>query len=649
MHIENFKGFSLYDITFGPNRTIVIGENGTGKTSLNDAWHWVMTGTDSAGSSAFTVQPLDKDSNIVDHLTTMVVAVVSIDGQRHEFKRTLEQKWTKPRGKAEAVKGGNESAYYIDDVPQKQSDYYKRVAELVCEQEDFRLMVSVTAFNKMDTSDKRRKLIEMAGQLPDILNAKDYPLLCAEMATLGSIDQVQEKYKFQKKNALAEKELIPAKITENERNMPTDDFDALRDELTGVETQIAEIDAELQKTSAGRAEAYKAVQEKQKAVAEAGSELNRIESLLLSKRSQLATAAQNAVNAARSKFEERKSKRAGLDREAEQLQKEIDRLEAKRKELAAKWMDKNKEQFQNTAVKVCPTCKRPFTDEEYAAITDELIKTFNAAKSSVLKQIAEEGNVVAADIAERKSRLAAIATEREVADGLVAESQKEVSKAEEAARAVPSIEELRATSDDFRKALEKRDALSSELKASVDSEKPDDGSDELSGRKVTLQNRQHQLITALAREQDIERVNKRREELEQLDGEYAAIVDKCDKVLYEIQQYRKAHILAVENTVSAMFKLVRWKMYEQNLTNDGEREICQCLVNGVPYDLNLNTGAKINSGVDIAAAFSKWRQISVPLFIDNAESVDAVMQTHQQVILLQKKKGTRPVAVYSAE
>ena len=75
-------------------------------------------------------------------------------------------------------------------------------------------------------------------------------------------------------------------------------------------------------------------------------------------------------------------------------------------------------------------------------------------------------------------------------------------------------------------------------------------------------------------------------------------------------------------------------MYQPNVSNDGEQEICECLVNGVPVSTNVNTAGAVNAGIDIINALSNWLEISVPLWIDGKESVTNLLDTDAQVITL---------------
>ena len=81
-----------------------------------------------------------------------------------------------------------------------------------------------------------------------------------------------------------------------------------------------------------------------------------------------------------------------------------------------------------------------------------------------------------------------------------------------------------------------------------------------------------------------------------------------------------------------MFGIVKFKMFEQQI-NGGEVETCEAMVNGVPYS-DLNNAMKINAGLDIINAICKSEDITAPIFIDNAESVNKLLTTQSQMIRL---------------
>ena len=75
MTIENFKGIKKFEIDFSDQITIT-GENGTGKTTIEDAFDWLLFDKDSTGRSEFEVRPLDADNKVIKGLVVKVEAEI---------------------------------------------------------------------------------------------------------------------------------------------------------------------------------------------------------------------------------------------------------------------------------------------------------------------------------------------------------------------------------------------------------------------------------------------------------------------------------------------------------------------------------------------------------------------------------------------
>ena len=124
LHLENFKCHKSLTIAFDGRNTSIYGDNATGKTSIYDAFVWLLFGKDSSGNGEQTIniKPLDADGSVRDHnCVTEVEAVLLADGEEVSLKRTLREVWTTRRGNSEAVYGGNTSEYFVDGVPCKAS------------------------------------------------------------------------------------------------------------------------------------------------------------------------------------------------------------------------------------------------------------------------------------------------------------------------------------------------------------------------------------------------------------------------------------------------------------------------------------------------------------------------------------------------
>jgi hypothetical protein len=81
-----------------------------------------------------------------------------------------------------------------------------------------------------------------------------------------------------------------------------------------------------------------------------------------------------------------------------------------------------------------------------------------------------------------------------------------------------------------------------------------------------------------------------------------------------------------------LFSGIKFKLFD-NLINGGITEICECLIDGVPYS-DANNAAKINTGLEIADILSGHFDFYAPVFIDNAECVNELYSRGLQIIKL---------------
>lgn len=128
MDIQNFKGCAGRTIDFA-DKTKICGANATGKTTLFDAFTWLLFGNDSLGSADFDIRPLDADGKMIDNIEISVKARISVDGEEYELKKTQKQKWVKRRGTDTTEFQGNVNEFEINGYPKSQKRNLKSLSQ----------------------------------------------------------------------------------------------------------------------------------------------------------------------------------------------------------------------------------------------------------------------------------------------------------------------------------------------------------------------------------------------------------------------------------------------------------------------------------------------------------------------------------------
>lgn len=229
MNIRNFKGVRELDISFGEKVTRISGMNGTGKTTIPDAFSWCIWNKDSRGNAPgtpdFREKPLDENGNEIHNLETTVELFCKLDGQPFNLRRTQRENWVKKRGGVEAVYQGNVSTYWINDVETKLTDFKARIAQ-IGDEEVFRLIGSLSAFNALDWKKRREQLIALADSDVDsaLLQRDEYRQIADECAQRGvAVSDLRKIFADQRKRTNEELRMIPVRIDEARRSLPNID------------------------------------------------------------------------------------------------------------------------------------------------------------------------------------------------------------------------------------------------------------------------------------------------------------------------------------------------------------------------------------------------------------------------------------------
>ena len=146
--LQNFKGCKNDTYAFDGKNVTVCGVNGSGKTTIFDAFTWLLFGKDSLDNAKFEVRPLDKDGKQIDNVEICVAATLEIDGKEVELKKTQKQNWVKKRGTQNPVLQGNVNEYEIDGYPRSAKDYEEYINDILSD-DLFKMPTDPTSFPNM--------------------------------------------------------------------------------------------------------------------------------------------------------------------------------------------------------------------------------------------------------------------------------------------------------------------------------------------------------------------------------------------------------------------------------------------------------------------------------------------------------------------
>lgn len=629
INLVNFKGIRNLTVDFDEQITTICGRNGSGKTSIFDAFTWLLFGKDSQDRKSFNIKTLDAQGIAIPRIPHEVSATILVDGEEINLRRRYNEKWQKKRGSATEEFTGHEEERLYNDVPMSVKEWNEKIAE-ICSEQVFKFITNPLYFSAQKSDMQRSMLFRMAGEISDEEIAAGNAEFTALLAQLTSktMEEYKREISAKKRRIKAEIDGIPERIDERKRDMPeAENWLAIDAELKAAQTELSEVE----KSITDKAQAYTTASNERLNLSKQLSELkekiiNRefaIKQTVNAEYNEQSYTQQQLFrdeNAAISELNRVKSELARYQFDLNSMQEKRNKLIAEWREINARTLQFREDEF------VCPTCKRPLDIDDIERKQNDMTENFNIRKSS--------------DLAENNRKGQANKKAMEDNQALIAKCEERI------AELTRKIEELKAnplysavlTAPDTTSAINTdNEYLSLSVKVSELEEKlnvpismPDTA--ELKEKKQAIVSQIDELKKRLANKDIIERNNQRIQELEKLLRSQSEELAQLEGIEFTMANFSKARIEAMESRINGLFSVVRFKMFEKNI-NGGEVETCEATVNGVPYS-DINNAMAINAGLDIINAICKSESVTAPIFIDNAEAVNELLPTQSQMIRL---------------
>lgn len=665
MIVRNFKGISNFELVAKGNNLDVRGDNGTGKTSLYDAFLWCLFGKNSQDQSdtKFDWKPLDQDGNERHRLETFVNVEFDIDGVAKVFSRTITEKWTKKRGSIVDTFDGHTTAYHIDGLKVTQKDY-KAEIEALGGESLFQMLTKVNYFAEVMKSDDRRKiLLEMAGdvsesdviasnkelaKLPDILDGK-------------SVEERTALVKQAMKQVNKDIKELPGRIDEAQRSLP----------------DLEELDKQELATRKLALQADLARAQEELSIAKSPAAMSD----LVAKRAELKTKFANEERAYIQTETDKYADEVGelqkhydkcMD-EIQELGVDIFNLKEKLKHINAKKdsrkhtikilegrNDELRDMFNQDKLEVfpdfdehklsCPVCGRQYDESKLAEIKtnyDKELSDYNKAKAERMAEYKARGKGNKAKIIECQDEIAELEKE-EAAFTHALESHNALLDYKTGEKR-EILAEMECQKNRFvyfhntERGLELRnqyDKLERQIEALERGEQ---------ANVIELQAKIDSILAEINDVNDLlyrfELHAKQQERVDELIAKEQSLglkFGELEQQLMVLEEYVRTKVSLLTETINSQFRIVKFKLFDTAI-NGGLIECCEPTVGGANYSTGLNNAARINAGLDIINALMSHYDLHLPLFVDNAESVNELIEVDTQVITLsvsQDKKLT---------
>lgn len=635
--LENFQGIKAAEYDFGGKSANIYGDNATGKTTVFNAYTWLLFDKPSTGAKGFTPKTKGAGGDLHNLEHAVEAQFRATDGRIITLRKVFSEVYKKRRGSAESEFSGHATDYFIDGVPVKEKEYQDYLDTNFGPADRLKMLTMPMYFaEEMDWQSRRQILLDICGDITDddviastadLKDLRDYLLLNGATDQWYTVDDYRRLAGAQKSQINKQLQEIPNRIDEAQRAIP----DLSDKDAAATAGMIAELSA-----AKARAEADKAaVTDKDTATAEIRRQIAELQAKTAEARAAHIKGEIVKNEAVNLKIAEIKTKIAAANRDLYDLEnalkyakRERDDMVGLRQKTLAEYDHQQKIQWHEDDA-VCPTCKRRLPEGDIS----KLIADFNQRKSEALAEINKRGQRECSKdmIADLEEKVAGIQDALDCQEREIAGLQKDIEAAKRKLREEMPFDATEA-GQCFIEEIAALRAQESDI-ASVQHEKLAEYRQKVDA--LSLQIREQEEIAAQFKLAEIQTI--RIGELEKQEKRLASEYEKVERGLYLCDLFIKTKVSLLTDRINAKFQSVSFRLFVDQI-NGGVKEDCEVLVPGdggrmVPYR-DANNAARINAGLEIIKVLSDHWGISMPVFVDNAESVTKLADMGGQIIRL---------------
>lgn len=600
--LENFMCYAHAEFDFYAI-TKIMAKNGKGKSTIATAYLWCLFNCDYELEDNPVVRR-EVDGKSVDDMDTSVELTLDVDGKEITMKKVQKRTYSKD---GSSYKDDNK--YFINDVPKTLKDFN---AYLDVDMNVFKMCSNVNAFLNQKPAEMREYLFGLVGDVTDLD-------IASQKAELAELVPLLNKYTVEELSAM--NKATKTKIT---KDLPILDGQIKEKERDIQLKQAIEVsDLELQKNSLKEqiADCVAKQTDNDKLIAEYDKASSDILNLKFELSDMSRKANEDNVKARREIEDKISEKKDYLINIANTIQKnnseisgyqnDIESGTRERNRLADVWKKIKEEKFNdNTAI--CPTCRRELPAEEI----ESLRSSFEKTKADRLAKVEKDGLEVKADVDNARDMIPRLEKCNEENIANQQKLEEEVADLEKQLSELP--QEIDVTATEEYKALEQKIAEKEEAMHKAN---------DISAVKAELKSQETALRQQLAEcesqiaKSDTAADEQRLEELKQTRIDSEQNKANAEKILDLLDELDKAKNEALTEAVNSHFRLVKWQLFTYTKSG-GYKSCCIPTVDGKSILTTMsNKGNRILGRVDICNSIQKISGISVPIILDDSESL----------------------------
>lgn len=638
--IKNFRNINELEINFNNDVTEIMASNGKGKTNTLSSIMWCLFGKNINDDKLFTISPIidGEEDNSINTVVKMVI----------NGNYVIERSYCK---RVTTLKTG----YIIDDKEQlvsvSQTQLKQELIENLVDEETFKSLSNINYIPNLHWKDLKKLIFDLIGDIKDeeILLRDDFTLI-EEYITKFGIDQTQkllnetdkdlnddikrleteyqtlintkEKYvsseeqnKELENRKIEIEKLLYANQEQNAiNNKSKEEYNFKKDRISNLEYEISKIKNDITFNESN-------IEDYKKLYVQNGFDLEVMR--------------KNEID---SKLYEIKLLERTLDdlkNNFEKLDSNLENIKTKGNELKVKEI-----KVENST---CSACGQSLPEEMINSTISKLKEQRNAQLNELkaqyddcklkidnikfsIKNNEEKIKDINLEIETIKTKVYEVVQETDKQKQIrVAREEKELLNVELNKKILVIENDLKLLKEEFNKLEEPKD-LTIEDNTNL---------------KLELNDINSKLATSITLSKISEDIESTLNNLNKKKDNKVVTKDKLQQVI----KFNNVKAELLKQKVRSYFDLVEFKTKE--FTNDGtEQETFKiCNDKGIEWK-DINTGHKILLGIDLLKGIQKAKEISIPLIIDNAETVtNDISVKDTQIILAKAIKGIEKLEV----
>lgn len=605
--LENFMCYAHAEFDFYAI-TKIAAKNGKGKSTIATAYLWCLFNCDYELKDNPVVRR-EADGKSVDDMDTSVELTLDVDGKEITMKKVQKRTYSKD---GSSYKDDNK--YFINDVPKTLKDFN---TYLDADMNAFKMRSNVNAFLNQKPAEMREYLFGLVGDVTDLD-------IASQKAELAELVPLLNKYTVEELSAM--NKATKTKIT---KDLPILDGQIKEKERDIQLKQAIEVsNLELQKNSLKEqiADCMAKQTDNDKLIAEYDKDSSDILNLKFELSDMSRKANEENVKARRNLESQISNLNYVIDdgKKSVRNEEEIvgfnkEKIEEHQRTLDVsreEWKAEKEREFDENSL-ICPYCKQEYPEDK----KEELRADFKAHKENELNRITDKGNTAKEMLDEAKKALDE--AEQELTDRKQKLEKHLVDLADIKKQFAELPQEIDVSATEEYKALEQKIA---------EKEQAMHKANDISAVKAELKAQETVLRQQLAEcesqiaKSDTAADEQRLEELKQTRIDSEQNKTNAEKILDLLDKLDKAKNEALTEAVNSHFGLVKWQLFEY-AKNGNYKSCCIPTVDGKSILTTMsNKGNRILGRVDICNSIQKISDISVPIILDDSESLDSTNQ-----------------------